>query len=164
MKTINKTLITIAAFTALNANAKIAIDADDNTSFDIGGEIKSECKVTNYSPERSTTLDLSSSEAQTTASVSLWCNTGQGTAKTTYSSQNGGFMVSEEGKKIAYSIDISGTANDLSLTSAQTVNQVVGKGTEGQESTRSIAVKPLVNGYEYAGIYSDTIEVTVSYN
>ncbi|MCC2607277.1 hypothetical protein [Planctobacterium marinum] len=163
MKTINKTLIAIAAFTALNANATISVDDTEQTSFDIGGEILPECKVTNNAATTATALDLSSAEAQRTASISLWCNTGQGTAKTTYSSINGGYMVSQEGKKIAYSIDISGTANDLSLTRDQTVNQVSGKGVDGAEATRSVSVKPLVTGFEYAGTYTDTIEVTVSY-
>lgn len=163
MNTFNKSIIAIAAFTALTANATISVSDTEQTSFDIGGQILPECKVANNASESATSLDLSSTEAQTTASISLWCNTGQGTARTTYESVNGGYMVSEEGKKIAYAIDISGTANDLQLTSAQTINQVAGNGVEGAEATRSVSVKPLVTGFEYAGTYTDTIEVTVSY-
>ena len=164
MKALNNTILALAVTTAFGASATISVSDTETTSFDIGGQIAPECKVSNFSPERSTTLDLASSEAQTTASISLWCNTGQGTARTTYSSVNGGFMVNENGKKIAYAVDISGTANDLRLTSAQTVNQLVGKGTDGAEATRAVRVKPLITGFEYAGTYSDTIEVTVSYN
>lgn len=163
LKASTKLIIALAASTALYANATISVSDNDQTSFDIGGQIQPECKVNNYSPERSVSLDLASGEAQTTASVSLWCNTGQGTAKTTYSSLNKGYMVSEEGKKIAYAVDISGTVNGMLLTSAQTVNQVTGKGVDGSEATRSVKVKPLITGFEYAGTYRDTIEVTVSY-
>jgi spore coat protein U-like protein len=163
MNKVTKAMIALAATTAFCANATISVDDTDTTSFDIGGSIEPECKVSNYSPERSTTLDLASGTAQTTASVSLWCNTGQGTARTTYSSLNNGYMVSEEGKKIAYSVDISGTANDMLLTSAQTVNQIVGTGVDGAQATRSVKVKPLITGFEFAGTYRDTIEVTVSY-
>ena len=158
-----KAMFALATTTAFCANATISVSDDDTTSFDIGGSIDAECKVSNYSPERSTTLDLASSTAQTTASISLWCNTGQGTARTTYSSLNNGYMVSEEGKRIAYSVDISGTTNDMLLTSAQTVNQVVGTGVDGARKTRAVKVKPLITGFEYAGTYRDTIEVTVSY-
>jgi spore coat protein U-like protein len=163
MKASTKLIIALAASTAMYANATISVSDDNQTSFDIGGQILPECKVNNFSPERSTTLNLASGEAQTTASISLWCNTGQGTARTTYASANNGFMVSEEGQKIAYAIDISGTTNDMRLTSAQTVNQVAGQGVEGAEATRSVKVKPLITGFEYAGVYRDTIEVTVSY-
>lgn len=90
-----KAMFALATTTAFCANATISVSDDDTTSFDIGGSIDAECKVSNYSPERSTTLDLASSTAQTTASISLWCNTGQGTARTTYSSLNNGYMVSE---------------------------------------------------------------------
>lgn len=164
MKNLTKTLALISAVMTLTANAEIAVTDTDTTSFDIGGEILPECKVSSYSPERSTSLDLSSSEAQTTASVSLWCNTGQGTANTTYASANAGFMVNENGQKIAYTMDVSGTASDLSLTSAQTVRQISGSGVDGAQQTRSVKIKPIVTGFEYAGVYSDTIEVTVSYN
>lgn len=164
MKTLIKTIAIVSSIAALNANATISVSDTDQTSFDIGGQILPECKVSNYSPERSTSLDLASSESQTTASVSIWCNTGQGTASTTYSSANAGFLVNENGQKIAYSVDISGTANDLSLTSDQTVNQVSGSGVQGAEQTRSVSVKPIITGFEYAGTYSDTIAVTVAYN
>lgn len=163
MNKVTKTMIAIAATTAFCANASISVSDDDQTSFDIGGQIQPECKVSNSSSERSMALDLASSEAQTTASVSLWCNTGQGAARTTYSSLNNGYMVSAEGKKIAYSVDITGTANDMLLTSAQSIKQEVGTGVDGADVARDVKVKPLITGFEYAGTYTDTIEVTVSY-
>ncbi len=165
MNTFNKALIVLSSTFALAANAAISVSDSETTSFDIGGQIDPECKVSNYSPERSTSLDLSSTEAQTTASVSIWCNTGQGTASTTYASTNGGYLVNEDGNQIAYLVDISGgTASDMALTSPQSVNQVAGSGVDGSAASRAVMIKPQVNGFEYAGTYSDTIEVTVSYN
>lgn len=168
MKTINKTLIAIAAFTALNANAKIALDADDNTSFDIGGEITSECKIDNTSSNDALDLNLASSEAQSVASVEIWCNTGQSTASTTYSSLNNGKLKNgtNSGQDISYLLDIADTANGtgLDLSTARTVSQASGIGTSGESESKSISIRPQVSGYEYAGTYSDTISVTVSYN
>lgn len=164
IKTLTKTIALLSTFAALTAHADIAVTDTDTTSFDIGGEILPECKVSNSALNAATSLDLSSTDAQTAANVSLWCNTGQGTASTTYSSENSGFLVNENGQKIAYNIDIAGTANDLSLTSAQTVNQQSGQGVDGADSTKAVSIKPIVTGFEYAGTYSDTIEITVSYN
>ncbi|XOV77500.1 MAG: hypothetical protein ACFHVJ_00230 [Aestuariibacter sp.] len=164
MKTFTKTIALLSTVVALTAQADIAVSDTDSTSFDIGGEIQPECKVSNSALNTATALDLSSTDAQTAANVSIWCNTGQGTASTTYSSQNAGFLVNESGKKIAYKIDIDGTANDLALTSDQTVAQQSGQGVEGADATKAVSIKPVVTGFEFAGTYSDTIEVTVAYN
>ena len=164
MKTLTKTLFAVATIAALNANAKISVDDTNSTSFDIAGKIDSQCKVSsNAGGDRSTSLNLASAEAQTTASISLWCNTGQSTAKTTYESRNGGYMVHKDGHRIAYAVDITGTASDMRLTSSRTVDQLTGTGVDGSVSTRAVKVKPLITGLEYAGTYTDTIEVTVSY-
>lgn len=163
-KNIAKTFALLSTVAALSAHAEITVSDSDTTSFDIGGEILPECKVSNSASTSATSLDLTSTEAQNAASISIWCNTGQGTASTTYSSANAGFMVNENGQKIAYNLDIAGTASDLSLTSAQTINQASGAGVDGTDQARTVSIKPVVTGFEYAGVYSDTIEVTVSYN
>ncbi|MBE1298986.1 MAG: hypothetical protein GJ680_03620 [Alteromonadaceae bacterium] len=165
MKTSIKLALILASSIAISANASISASNTEVTSFDVGGTVDPQCKVTNYSPERSTSLDLTTTDAQTTASISIWCNTGQGTAVTEYSSANNGYMVSSEGNQIAYRMDISGgIASDLLLTSPQTVNQTTGTGVNGSVQTRAVKIKPQVTGLEYAGTYTDTIAVTVSYN
>lgn len=164
LNTFTKTAAILSTVVALTAQADIAVTDTDTTSFDIGGEILPECKVSNSALSAATSLDLSSTDAQSAANVSIWCNTGQGTASTTYSSQNAGYLVNEDGKKIAYKIDIDGTASDLALTSDRTVNQQSGAGTDGADATKTVSIKPVVTGFEYAGTYSDTIEVTVAYN
>jgi spore coat protein U-like protein len=164
MKNLTKTIALLSTVAALSAQANISVTDTDKTSFDIGGEIQPECKVSNSALSSATALDLSSTSAQTAANVSIWCNTGQAAASTTYSSQNAGFLVNETGKKIAYKIDIDGTASDLALTSDQVVSQESGQGVEGADASKSVSIKPVVTGFEYAGTYSDTIEVTVAYN
>lgn len=168
MKTTYKSIL-IAAITSttIAANAEqIDVTSTDTTSFEIGGTVTALCKVSNYDGgTRSTTLDLTSSTAQTTASVSSWCNTGQATVSTTYTSLNGGKLKgTANGGEIPYLIDISGTSTDLNLASAQTVNQVTGSGISGDQATRSVKVKPQINGFETADTYRDTITVTVAPN
>ncbi|SHH75098.1 hypothetical protein [Ferrimonas marina] len=164
-----KTILALATLVSFGAAADpISLDATNKSSFLIGGKIKEMCKVENYSPaERSLSLDLASQTAQTTASVGIWCNTGQGTAKTTYSSDNGGYLVNRDdpSKMIEYKIDISGgVASDVSLATDLMVNQVSGSGLEGNKQTRSVKVTPMVGGFEYAGVYRDRIRITVSPN
>ncbi len=162
-----KTLL--ASVLALASSSVFASDFDyvngGNTSqWDIGGEIAERCVVSTYEGgDRSTTLDLGKAEAQTTASVSLWCNTHSAKAKTTYSSLNGGVMINEAGDKIAYTIDVD-QAKGLDLASVQTIDQLTGHGTKVGHQTKSVKVTPLVGGREYAGTYRDTITVLVAAN
>ena len=162
-----KTLLALAL--GLSSTAVFASDFDysksSTTSWDVGGSIAERCVVNAFDGgDRSTSLDLSSTEAQTTASVSLWCNSRLGTARTTYSSHFGGVMINEEGDEISYTVDISGTQSGLDLSSPQSVNQVVNHGVNATGATRSVKVAPVVNGSEYAGIYRDIITVQVSPN
>ncbi|MBE1298985.1 MAG: hypothetical protein GJ680_03615 [Alteromonadaceae bacterium] len=136
----------------------------DKTSFNIGGQILPECKVTSFSPEQATSLDLSTSNSQTTANVSVWCNTGQSAANTTYSSANAGYLVDDTGNRIAYNVGVSGTSSELNLTSPQIIEQVAGTGNQGETQDTTVSIIPQVNGLESAGSYSDTIAITVSYN
>lgn len=146
------------------AIAKISLDDTNETSFDIGGTITAECKVTNASTDAATALDLSSASAQSASSVSVWCNTGQNSANTTYASANDGYLINENGDRIPYNINVGEQTNNLSLTSPQTVQQVSGTGANGEALSSDVAILPQVNGFESSGAYSDTIAVTVTYN
>lgn len=157
----------LASVLALASSSVFAFDYVDGTAtsnWDIGGEIAERCVVETYDGgDRSTTLDLGSTDAQTTASVSLWCNTHAAKAKTTYTSKNGGVMINEAGDKINYTIDVD-QSKGLDLASAQTIDQLTGHGTGAGHQTKSVKVAPKVSGREYAGIYRDTITVDVAAN
>jgi len=144
--------------------AKITPEDTAQTSFDISGTIAAECKVNHTNLESSAALDLTTSTAQNASSVAVWCNTGQSSADTTYRSVNNGFLVDESGNRIAYSINVGEQANNLSLSSPQTVKQLSGSGVNGDSVASDIAIIPQVSGLENSGSYSDTIAVTVSYN
>lgn len=149
---------------AFTVNAEISVTDTSVTSFDIGGEIQPECKVANQSSSQATQLNLRSQEAQAAANVSVWCNTGQDTADATYSSANEGYLVNEEGNRIAYSIGLENNNSNFNLVSPQTIRQNVGNGENGQNTTSQLSILPQVTGFESAGAYRDTIQVTVSYN
>ncbi|MCC2607276.1 hypothetical protein [Planctobacterium marinum] len=166
MNTFIKTIAFSTLATSLNVAATISVDDTEQTSFDIGGEILPECKVNRTQANGATSLDLASTNSQDVASVEIWCNTGQGTANTTYSSANGGVLKNDthSGKDIGYLLDISDTATGLSLTSDQEVNQSSGSDVKGDSVAKTVSIRPQVSGFEYEGSYSDTITVTVSYN
>ncbi|MCA0936342.1 hypothetical protein LCL85_12445 [Vibrio alginolyticus] len=166
MKKAVLTSILVLASSSVFAEDFDYVGGGDTSQWDIGGEIAERCVVSTYAGgDRSTTLNLGLAEAQTTASVTLWCNTHSAKASTTYSSLNGGVMVNEVGDEIKYTIDISGgEATGLDLATAQTIQQLTGQGTEVGEQTRSVSVTPLVGGREFAGTYSDTITVLVAAN
>ncbi|MCC2607278.1 Csu type fimbrial protein [Planctobacterium marinum] len=149
---------------AINASAQMSLDATEQTSFDIGGSIAAECKVANTTTEQAASLDLSNASAQSAATISVWCNTGQNSADTTYSSANNGYLVNESGNQIAYNINVGDNASALSLSSPQTVQQASGTGVQGGVQSSNVAIIPQVSGFENSGSYSDTIAVTVSYN
>lgn len=152
----------LSAAVALNAGA-ISVTDTAQTSFEIGGEILPQCKVAKQTLTAASALDLTSSSAQAAANVSIWCNTGQGTATTTYSSENLGKLVHETAShQIGYELEVGGQTLDLSQDRA--VSQSAGSGTDGADQTTTVSIKPLVNGFEYSGVYADTISVTVSYN
>lgn len=144
--------------------AAVSLDDTNETSFDIGGTITAECKVANSTTNAATTLDLSSASAQNASTVYVWCNTGQNSANTTYASLNDGFLVSEEGSRIAYNINVGDQGNNLSLATPQTIQQLTGIGSNGDATTTDVAIIPQVSGFEDSGNYNDTISVTVSYN
>ena len=168
MKTFIKTIAIVASFAALNANATIELSHTDTTSFDVGGSIAAECKINSTQAAGATSLDLASSSAQEVASVELWCNTGQSTARTTYSSFNNGVLSNgtHASQDIAYLIDIAETDSGLGLdlTNPQTVSQSSSTGVNGASTSRTVSIKPIITGFEYEGSYSDTITVTVALN
>lgn len=166
MKTFIKTIAIVTSFAALNANAAIEVSHNDSTSFDIGGSIAAECKINSTQASGATGLDLASSSAQEVASVELWCNTGQSTASTTYASLNSGVLKNgtHSGQDISYLLDVSETQSDMNLTTAQTIAQSASTGINGSSTSRTISIKPQVNGFEYEGGYTDTITVTVALN
>jgi spore coat protein U-like protein len=166
MKTFIKTVTFLSAVATINANATIQLSHTNQTSFQIGGRIAAECKINSTTAIDSSTLNLASSAAQEIADVEIWCNTGQATASTTYESLNNGVLDNENhaGQDIAYLIDISDTESNLSLTTPQTVNQAAGSGVSGTSQSRVVSIKPQITGFEYEGVYSDTILVTVTLN
>lgn len=164
MRMLNKSVLILSITAAFSASAAIQVADTNETSFQIGGEILPECKVSSTALSGATSLDLGSTSAQDAASVSIWCNTGQENATTTYESTNAGFLVNAEGKKIAYKIDVAGEQTDIALTSATTIQQSTGTGVDASDETRTISIKPEVTGFEFSGTYSDTIEVTVTFN
>jgi hypothetical protein len=166
MKTLIKTIAIVSSFAALNANAAIQVSDDNQTSFDIGGSIEAECKINSTALTGAATLDLASTASQDVATVELWCNTGQSTASTTYTSTNSGVLKNgtHDGQDIAYLLDVSQTQSDMNLSSAQTVAQASNTGVDGASTSRTVSIKPQITGFEYEGSYSDTITVTVALN
>lgn len=164
MKNFLRQAVLIGAMVPGLAMAKIVLTDTNQTSFDIGGEIAPECKVSNLSQEQSTALDLSSNQSQNAGNVSIWCNTGQNAADTTYSSANDGFLVNDNGNQIAYRVNVDGVTSELNLTTPQTVSQGAGIGVDGNDQASVVSIAPQISGLETAGSYTDTISVTVSYN
>jgi len=161
----NTTWFMLPLILGLCSTVVLASETNENsTSIDMGGTIEPTCKVRNNVKQRSLNLDLSSSSAQKTNNVFIWCNTGQSKAQATYSSLNGGYLKNENGDLIPYLFTVANTASNLSLVTPQTVSQRTGSGKAGKDKGRVIKITPQVNGYEYAGIYRDTIEVTVSFD
>lgn len=158
-------LLSVTAAINVNANATISVNDTNETSFEISGTILPECKVNNTTVSGATSLNLASTEAQSVASVEIWCNTGQSSANTTYESLNGGVLKNDThtGKDIAYLVDISDTQTGVDLSTAKTISQGSGSDTEGLSVARTVSIRPQVTGFEYEGSYTDTISITVSY-
>ncbi|XOV80548.1 MAG: spore coat protein U domain-containing protein [Aestuariibacter sp.] len=165
MKNVAKVLLMLSnLIVSLSTMANITNGDNETTSFDVGGTIQPQCKVKARNLNRAIGLDLSSATRQKTANIQIWCNTGQSQATASYSSLNGGQLVNEAGQKIPYLMQIPNTVGDVSLSQTQTVSQRTGTGIAGDHKGRVVKITPQVNGFEYAGIYRDTIEVTVSPN
>lgn len=144
--------------------AAVSVSNGDIISINFGGDIEPVCKVRNNVKNRALNIDLTSATRQNTNNVLIWCNTGQSNAQTTYESLNGGNLVNENGNTIPYLIQINQTLDNSSLSVPQTVSQRAGSGVAGSDKGRIIRVIPQVTGFEFAGTYRDTIQVTVAVN
>ena len=166
MKTLLKTVALLSASVVLHSNAAITTGHSTETSFIISGSIQPQCKINSAEESRASDLDLTSAVAQAIATVEIWCNTSQSTARTTYSSINDGVLKNgtHAGKDIAYRMNVSGNNDTFDLTSARSINQASASGINGESESRTISIIPTVNGLEYEGTYTDTITVTVALN
>lgn len=156
-------VVTTLTFASM-VNANMSVTDGNTTSFDIRGEIQPECKVANQSVNQATQLNLQSQQSQAAANVAIWCNTGQDTASATYTSANDGYLVNDSGNRIAYNLSVESNNGDFSLNDPQTLQQQSGSGFDGQGLSSQLFVLPQVSGFESAGHYRDTIQITVSYN
>ncbi len=163
MRLILGTLIACLMF-ANTVSANITNDASQTIELEFVGTIEPLCKVNARIRNRSIQLDLSSSTRQNTSNIRIWCNTGQSNATATYSSVNGGYLVNDAGNQIPYLMRIPKTTGNVALTSPVEVQQRAGSGIAGDHKGRVIQITPQVNGFEYAGVYRDTISVTVAVN
>lgn len=150
------------AVLAVISFAEVSVDDTNKVSFGIGGTVTPECKLVSIASNQSKFLNLKSRDRQHTADISLWCNTGQETTDATYASEHNGYLVNNTGERIPYDISVDEEHKGVSLNSPMTINQVVGQGIQGQPVTRSIYIEPKINGFESAGIYTDTIYITLS--
>lgn len=142
----------------------VSLASSANTEVEFGGRVDAICRANHNPKARSGNLDLTSSTRQKTNRVFIWCNTGQSNASTTYQSVNGGYLMNEYGDTIPYSVRIPQTIEDMRLTTEQTIQQRSGTGTTGEERGRMVWITPQVTGFETTGTYTDTIQITVSYN
>ena len=164
MKTLLKTTLIVSALTSMTATAKISVSDTDTAVFNIGGTILSTCKVNGTSSAKASSLVIDESNVtQDIGTLDVWCNTG-GNATTIYSSANNGFLV-DGANKVAYTLDVGDIASDVSLTSNYTASATAaGSGDQGDSQSHDLKITPISTGLDYAGDYSDTITVTVSYN
>lgn len=163
MKQLKKSLLIAAICASPVAVNAIELTDTDTATFEISGTIEKMCKVSTYAGEPTREVDLSAGAgASTTSSISTWCNTGQATVDTTFSSANGGKMKNEAGDEIGYSASLGNSTFDL--TDDVTVSKVTSGNLNGTHTSSSFKVQPDVNGFERAGVYTDTITVQVAPN
>lgn len=161
MKNVIKTLVALAVFNSVAANAA---EEDATTSFSIGGTIESTCTVTSTQAVGITDLDLTSASSQSLGSINVWCNNGE-TSTTTYQSENGGVLQTASDDEIAYKLVLGGETVEFDASGAASLNPTTaGTGTGGTTASTTVNVIPEVTGLEAAGNYTDTITVTVTAN
>ncbi|MEJ6476609.1 hypothetical protein [Pseudoalteromonas piscicida] len=167
MRTILNSLIAGLASTPLLVLAAVVDTTASESKFSFEGTIDPICKTTSAA---SNTSGLNLDSSQTTQQIGIlevWCNTGEN-ATTSYSSANGGFLVSdnEQGSKLAYTLNVGDTEGiDLQNGVYQhTKATAAGTGRAGETKATILNITPLSNGLNAAGTYSDVITVTVSSN
>lgn len=164
MKTLLKTALIASAFTSLAATATMYDTDTDSAVFNIGGTIEEMCKVKSTSNLSASSLVIDASvKVQDIGTLEVWCNTGRA-AVTKYSSANKGYLVSGD-NKVAYTLDVGTLASDIILSNEYTVSgTTAGSDVNGETESHALKIRPIATGLEFAGKYSDTITVTVSYN
>lgn len=167
-----KTKLTLALAALAFSGSALAQSApswlgQDSFNLPIGGEIAAQCSLGVNPQAIAQDLDLSpGAGAQTVASVTLWCNTGQGTAQVTYASQNEGLQHNSLSDRIDYQLSVSGSTGSFLVTSgdsSRTWPQVTGNINVGPQ-TRSVSVDPQTSLMTPAGEYSDVIAISVAAN
>lgn len=164
MKNLIKTIVAASVLTSLNATAVITVSDTNTAIFNLGGTIEPMCKVKSLADASSAALLIDQSNAtQNIGTLEVWCNTGRN-ATTKYTSANNGFLV-DGANKIGYTLDIGSIASSVDLSSEYTAaNTDAGEDRTGTTKPHVLKVTPQSTGLDYAGTYTDTITVTVSYN
>ncbi|MFC3030995.1 hypothetical protein ACFOEE_00420 [Pseudoalteromonas fenneropenaei] len=167
MNTLLKTLFVATAFTSLTAAANVSTSSGTEAKFSFEGTIDPMCKTSSGTSNSVTGLILDASQqVQDIGTLDVWCNTGEN-AITEYTSLNGGYLVADNAtnSKIAYTLNIGDTSGiNLQTGSYTHTATAAGTGNSGETSATALKIKPLSNGLDDAGTYSDTITVTVSPN
>ncbi|WP_462151921.1 hypothetical protein [Pseudoalteromonas xiamenensis] len=168
MNTLLKTLLVATAITSAAANAaNVTSTSASEAKFSFAGKIDPMCKTSSGTTNSVTNLVLDASQqVQDIGTLDVWCNTGKN-ATTEYTSANGGFLVADnaQSSKIAYMLTVDGIS-DINLQTGKYSHTatLAGTGTSGETKATALKIKPLSNGLNDAGTYSDTITVTVSPN
>lgn len=164
MNTLIKTIVAATVLVATSANADISVTDTNQAVFNFGGTIEPMCKVKSNASAGASNLVIDENNAtQNIGSLEVWCNTGR-SATTKYASQNNGFLV-DGANKIGYTLDVGGFASNVDLASEFTAATTdAGTDRNGTSKSHDLKITTKSTGLDYAGTYSDTITVTVSYN
>lgn len=164
MKTLIKTIVAGSVLASMTATADISVSDTNTAVFNIGGTIEPMCKVKSLASAGAASLVIDENNTtQDIGTLEVWCNTGRN-ATTKYASANNGFLV-DGANKIGYTLDVGSIASAVDLTSEYTASSTnAGTGRNGASENHTLKVTPKSTGLDYAGSYSDTITVTVSYN
>lgn len=164
MKTLINTIAAATVLTAMSANAGISVTDTNQAVFNFGGTIEPMCKVKSTASASAANLTIDQNNAtQDIGTLEVWCNTGR-SATTKYASANNGFLV-DGANKIGYTLDVGSFANAVDLASEYTAaNTDAGADRNGTSKSHDLKITTKSTGLDYAGSYSDTITVTVSYN
>ena len=164
MKLLQKSLLIASMVASMSTTAAISVSDTNSAVFNIGGTIEAMCKVNSTGSAGASSLVIDESNTtQDIGTLEVWCNTGRN-ATTKYSSANNGFLV-DGSNKIAYTLDVGNFANSIDLASDYTASATeAGSDKNGTSKAHALKITPISTGLDYAGEYSDTITVTVSYN
>lgn len=164
MKTTLKTLLATSLLigAAMTGTAK----ADSSFNFVVQGEVPLVCQATNNSISATETIDLTSTSEQTLGSITYTCNNPGGFTRTISSANNGALVNGSQ--SVSYQVAHTGGSglnfNAKQLTAPETTN-IGGSSSlaNGQTGALRVTVPSLPTGL-LAGVYSDTITVSVTAN